>query len=114
MNVQILENGDLKLSLESDDDFGQLKIDSNSYGEFAICDLLEPYSCNGSFAFFDASDGNPCVGLTDAPCIAEQLDWDDEGNAEIIGNFWYYDDYMVKSFIDELLNDGEVTFTLAK
>jgi hypothetical protein len=114
MNIEILENGNLKLSLESDDDIEKLKSDYGKYYNWAIADFLEPYSCNGGYVFFEAGDGNPFVGLTDAPCIAEQLDYLDDGTIEIIGNFWYYDDYMIKSFIEELLEDGKVIFTLAK
>ena len=113
MNVQILENGNLELTFEDNAELetvSNLKTDWIETDENILIDGLEQYSCNGSFVFFDAGVGNPNVGLTSAPCIAEQLDWDDKGNAEIIGNFWYYDNYMTKSFIDELINHGKVTF----
>lgn len=114
MNIEILENGNLKLSLEFDDiEEINYQKSLDSADDCIISVLLEPYSCNGSYAFFDAGDGNPFVGLTDAPCIAEQLDYLDDGAIEIIGNFWYYDNYMIKSFIDELVELGEVIFTLA-
>lgn len=113
MLVKHIITGQLKLELESDDDIEQLKSDYEKYNDWGITDLLEPYSCNGSYAFFDAGNGNPFVGLTDVPCIAEQLDYLDDGQIEVIGKFWYYSDYMVSSFIEELLTHGYVLFDLA-
>lgn len=116
MIVEILENGNLKLLIESDDIeiINDAKLDVNiPYDYDLLSDLLELYSCNGSFAYFNAGDGNPFVGLSDAPCIAEQLDYQDNGDIEIIGNYWYYADYMTNSLISELLDNGHVIFNKA-
>lgn len=113
MNVNILENGNLELTLEDSSEFEWLNENINSSHDDLIYSMFERYSCNGSYTYFDADNANPFVGLTEAPCIAEKLDYDDDGRKKIIGKFWYYPDYMIKSFIDELLEDGFVIFELA-
>ena len=76
-------------------------------------DLFEPYSCNGSYTLFDAGNANPFVGLTDAPCIAESMDMDDEGNYSVVGEFYYYNNYMIESYVEELATKGKTFFRLA-
>lgn len=111
MNISIIENGNLKLELEYEDIDG---FNNDMLGDdVKMSDAIESYSCNGSYEYFDAGDGNPNVGLTSAPCIAEQLIYLDDGTKEIIGKVWYYDNYMIKSFIDELVEHGFVIFILA-
>ena len=117
MNIEILENGNLKLVLESDDlEYFDYETKQGDYNKLQslIYDLFEPYSCNGSYALFDAGDANPFVGLTDAPCIAESMDYLDDGTKEIIGNCWYYSEYMINDFVSKLIENGEVIFTLAR
>ena len=109
MNVQILENGNLKLTLE-DDDRAEIIYIEDCYDIDILSELTKSYWTNGSYEPFDAGVGNPNVGLTSAPCIAEQLVCLDDGTKKIIGRFWYYSDYMIKSFIDELVETGEVIF----
>ena len=113
LNAKILDNGNLELSFATDDARDYF-MDHNSGDEIPLlCEGLESYSRNGSFAPFDAGHGNPFVGLTSAPCIAESLDYLDDGRIEIEGRCWFYGDYMIKSPIDELIEDGKVIFTLA-
>lgn len=76
-------------------------------------DLLEPYSTNGSFTPFDAGIANPCVGLTDAPCIAESMDVLDDGKNVIVGRLWWYPAYEVRDPLEELRDHGYTTFTFA-
>lgn len=75
-----------------------------------LWDGLEGYWSNSSFEPFDAGDGNPFVGFSDAPCIAESMDMDDDGTKSIYGRFWYHSDYMLISFADQLKNRGFVYF----
>lgn len=71
----------------------------------------ESYWTNGSYRPFDAGDANPSVGLTDAPCIAESMDYDDDGQASIVGDFWFFNQYAVECFIERMLEYGYVDFT---
>ena len=69
---------------------------------------------NGSYHPFDAGQGNPFIGLTEAPCIASSLDIDDQGQMSVEGDFWYYGDYMITNPIEQMLDAGFVDFTLAR
>ena len=121
MELQIVElpNGNLEIRPYEDymdaDSMDYLKEKQMRLGDVcALLDATEDYHCNGSYQPFDAGEGNPFVGLTEAPCIAEGMDYDDDGNATINGRFWYYGDYMITSFIDEIIENGKVIFTLAR
>lgn len=116
MIITELENGNLKLELEAEDreDF-DYESNKNNYQalEYNMYDLFEDYSYNGGYTLFDAGDANPFVGLTDAPCIGEAMDSDDDGNRSVIGKLWHYSDYMVSNYIDELYKNGFVIFEFA-
>lgn len=111
LDISVLDNGNLRLSVR-DGMLDDAKEDfSNGY--LKDHEIFEPYSCNGSYELFDAGDANPFVGLTDAPCIAESMDYLEDGTKEIIGRFWYYSDYQLSYWFEELIDNGEVIFTLA-
>ena len=114
LEARIEPNGDLTLlanqatrdhltELEDDTDFSN-----------AMFDLFERWSSNGSYTLFDAAQGNPFVGLTSAPCIAECIDHDDNGEAEIVGRCWWFPNYQVTSYAEELRTKGQTTFALAE
>ena len=108
----ILENGNLQLVA---DDAESLQSEHEARGFWsAFCDGMESYSCNGYFAPFDAADGNPFVGLTGAPCIAESMTIEDDGTQTIEGRFWYYGDYAITCPIERLIAGESVVFTLAR
>ena len=77
-------------------------------------DLFEGYETNGSYTPFNASYGRPFVGLTEAPCVAESMNYDDEGEPIIEGRLWWFPDYMIRDPLQELKNKGRVVFALAK
>lgn len=115
MNIDILPNGNLHLSLEEDDDREEIADKRERHSVDAVLwDLMEPYWANGSFEPFSAEDGNPFVGLSSAPCIAEEMDVDDDGKKTIVGRFWAYTDYMLTDPIQVLLDKGEVVFEEVK
>lgn len=72
--------------------------------------LFEPYYTNGSYEPFDAGDGNPFVGLTSAPCIAESMTTAENGERTVLGKLWWFPDYMVRDPLAELLETGVVYF----
>lgn len=116
MDIQItkLDNGNLRLSVDSEM-AENLRDNLEARGFWsAFCDLLEPFSANGSYEAFDAGDANPFVGLTSAPCIAESMDCADNGDKSINGNFWYFERYMIDCPLETLAETGEVIFNLAK
>jgi len=114
INISKLENGNLRLTVDSEM-ADELRANLEARGFWsAFCDLLEPFSANGSYEPFDAGDANPFVGLTSAPCIAECMDYADDGTKSIDGNFWYFDRYMIDCPLETLADSNEVIFTLAR
>lgn len=111
MNITVLTNGDLKLTA---DNFTRSEIAEAMRRDrcfwYIMADLFEPYFTNGEYDPFDAGDANPFVGLTSAPCIAESLDYHDDGEKEIVGRFWYFPNYMLENPLETLKNTGRVIF----
>lgn len=111
-NILIDDNDNLVISVTEAETLEGIKEHLEEHGsDHTLCAMLEQYSCNGSYTFFDAGDANPFVGLTDAPCIAEAMDIDDDGYNIIRGEFWCYVDYMFKCPVETLLNKGRVVFS---
>lgn len=79
----------------------------------AMADLFEHAACNGSFTVSDAGDGNPFVGLTSAPCVAECMHYADDGTAEIEGRLWFSPNYAVENELETLAETGRFVWTLA-
>lgn len=116
-----LENGKLRLTLDYADEDEKAELEnellelmSRKTDILILIDGTEKYWTNGSYQPFDAGAGDPFVGLTSAPMIAESMTYTDEGNAIIEGKFWYYGDYMIRSFLDDLLENGYADFDLCK
>lgn len=101
--AKVLPNGNLMITADNVDEGNTIDI---------LQEELEHYWTNGSFTPFDPSNGNPYIGLTEAPCIAESMDIDDDGNFSIIGRYWAFMEYMTVDPIEELRNKGKVIFTL--
>ena len=113
MDIQVDLSGNLKLSLEPGEAEEVRERLEQAGEDLTLLELAEPYFTNGGFHPFSGDSGNPYVGLTSAPCIAESLSFDDDGQATIEGRLWWFPDYAVRSFMDELVAKGEVTFPIA-
>ena len=118
-DITVLESGNLEITLDAADDSERQdlieeieELQTRKTDLDILLEGTERYWTNGSYQPFDAAVGNPFVGLTSAPCIAEEMSYDDNGDAEIIGDLWYYNLYQIESFIDELLRYGRFIFTL--
>lgn len=110
--ILIDDNGNLVISVTDAETLEEIKEHLEKHGsDNTLCAMLEQYSCNGSYTFFDAGQGNPFVGLTEAPCIAESMDIDDDGENIIQGEFWCYTEYMLKCPVETLLSEGSVVFS---
>ena len=111
-----LPNGDLLVTADNATRAGIKEALADERNGFwgVLADLFEGYFTNGSYEPFDAGDGNPFVGLTSVPCIAESMSYLDNGDKRIDGDFWYFDNYMLVDPLDELKRKGRVIFTLAR
>ncbi|VTU31979.1 hypothetical protein H4CHR_02917 [Variovorax sp. PBS-H4] len=111
----ILPTGHLEVRLADEEArawFSEMR--STRTSEDLLWEGTEQYWTNGSFEPFDAGQGNPFVGLSSAPCIAESMDVHDDGTNEINGRFWAYLDYQLRDFGDDLLEHGFAIFTLVE
>jgi hypothetical protein len=79
-----------------------------------MADAFESYSCNGGFTAFDAGEANPFVGLTSAPCVAESMSYDDDGQAEIDGRLWAFTSYATHDPLEELATRGRAEYDLVR
>jgi len=113
ITCKILPDGNLKVTAgnEARSDIACGLKEHGYWPTFAS--VFEPYSCNGGFTPFDAGDGNPFVGLTSAPCIAEALDCGDSGEQSVVGRLWYFPDYCLRDPLDELARKGVTVFAPA-
>lgn len=76
------------------------------------CDLLEIYSCNGSYSIIKPED----IGaLTDAPIIASEVSYNDDGEIELPedAKIWWLSDYMVLDEMEILRTGKTVIFDIA-
>lgn len=114
MRTTILPNGNLLL--QADNATRRCIADEMRRGRRGnvLHELLEHEICNGSFTPFDAGDGNPFVGLSSAPCIAEAMITEDNGENVIDGRLWAFTDYMIRDELEELRNKGRVVFDLVE
>ncbi len=110
-----LANGDLELTL-GESDRAELAFEMETgRGFWAIMgELFGGYAANGSFTPFDAGDANPFVGLTSAPCIAETMNYDDDGAQSIVGRYWFNADYMIVNELETLRDEGRFVYSLAR
>jgi len=109
----ILENGDLEITADEEArEYIADHADRNYW--LVMADLFESYACNGSFTHFDAGQANPFVGLTSAPCVAEEMTTHDDGTNEIIGRCWYFNNYAIECDLEKLRDEGRVIYSPAE
>lgn len=73
---------------------------------------FEGYWNNGMYTPFDGGEANPFVGLWSGPCIAEEMDHDDDGKRSVYGRLWAFMDYCITDPVEELKTKGRVIFDL--
>lgn len=113
VDIEILSDGNLLITADEETREELKETLAFSGYWYTLSAMMESYWANGGFEPFDAGDANPFVGLTDAPCIAESLDTDDDGNRSIVGRCWWFPNYMIRHDITELIESGRVVYDLA-
>lgn len=114
LHIELLENGNLSLTVPSTEDRDELQHDINEQRGYwnIMSELFEDYACNGSYTHFDSSQANPFVGMTEAPCIAESMDISDDGDKIIGGKYWYFANYVFEVEAELLAKGETVIYTL--
>lgn len=51
--------------------------------------------------------------LTDSPIFGEEVTYEDDLTQRVEGRVWWFPEYQVINEVEELIQKGEVTFTLA-
>lgn len=113
LQFTVRPNGTLRMSYHQKDREEIVDMANNHDEITVLVTGSEQYWTNGSFRPFDGGDANPMVGLTSAPCVAEHMEYDDEGKATIVGRLWYFASYEVESCVERMLERGFVDFSLA-
>lgn len=111
IECEIMKNGDLKLVANQETREHIAECLETDFGYWnTMASLFEHYAANGHYEHFDAGEADPFVGLTSAPCIAEYMDYPDEGGREIVGRLWWLSDYAIRDDLGELLETGETIY----
>lgn len=102
LEIKVLENGNLELSIPSIDDQTDVLEQLADRNESTVYnDLLEPFFTNGSY--HNISPDQFYVGLTSDPYIlAENVTYEDDGSVLVEGGMWHYNDYMIKSLVEKI------------
>ncbi|MBC8737021.1 hypothetical protein F6X40_09390 [Paraburkholderia sp. UCT31] len=112
MKFDILENKNLRLILEPEDkeEVADLLEKCTHRDHGFLADLLDYAGWSQNSVLYPTC-AEQVGGLTEAPMITDELEMDDDGTVVSIGRLWYFGDYAVISFAEELLEKGETTFT---
>lgn len=115
LELEQLDNGDLKITLTPEGKEEAQNIDLNIYN---FNDLFDDIRANSDLYYID-DVGEFGLGMSSAPAITDGYYYNDEGEFTDDDNddseIFIYNDYMIKDFTKELYNNGYVIFsTLGK
>lgn len=117
LTLKELPNGNLKISITPQGKKEYERIhNTNEYPDMAFYELSEDIRCNSNINFFD--DCSILGNLSEAPAITDGISCPDTGDWEDVeweegDKIWFFDRYMVVSFMEELIENGEVVFQKA-
>lgn len=108
LDLQLLENGNLKISL-TDDGIEEAK--ENGIDEVKFYNFFEDIEGNSDYKYFDILSESG-LGMSEAPCIVDGFYYDDDGGPSIYEDsvIYVYYDYVYKDFTKELLENKYVIF----
>lgn len=113
IDFNVLASGNLEITCEAADkeDLQDLLDRCTHRDHGFLADLLEHTGWSGNGKLYQVQP-EWVAALTDAPILTDDLTYpEDSGMPEVTGTVWWYPDYMVKSFAEELISAGRVTFT---
>ncbi len=110
VNMSSDEHG-VTLSAGDDFDTDELAKDLEEKGEIALTyDFFEDLVSNSGWNHVSPED----IGaLTEAPILGDDVNYDDHGNLEGTGNIYWYPNYQIRSYFEDLIEEGETFFERA-
>lgn len=113
LDFEILENGNLKIILNRE---GKEKVEDDGIDEYKFSDYFEDIQSNSDYMYYDdISDTG--LGMSNSPSILDGYYYDDDDKLKTDYDdsmIWIYNDYMIKDFTKELVEDGFVIFQNTK
>ena len=106
IDLTILENGNLRLSLEKDcrEELEELR---EKFGiSVVLHQALEAYWANGWYI----GTANQLWQMSESPVICEEGYVEDNGSNTLHGKAWYFPNYMIEDEIETILEKGYVDF----
>jgi len=114
ISLDITPNGNLKITLDEDGRAEVLEMrDDDRNDDYIMSELFDDIRGNSELMYFD-DIGAQGFGLTEAPAITDGFYYDDNGDLTDEGHddseVYFFERYMIDSFIDTMLEDGYVIF----
>lgn len=119
MKLVVQDNGDIAIEMAQDDldEVEQSKARASHLDHDVLADLLELSGDWPGGQYIPVRPEQVPGALTDAPMFTDEVSFasgDDDAEYTATGNVWWYPDYMVKNFVDELVESGRTVFTKAR
>lgn len=111
LDLEILENGNLKIILNND---GKDEVIDSGINENNFSDYFEDIQGNTGYRYFN--DASYLGMMTEAPIIINGFDFNDNGDYILLKDsiIWIYNDYAIKDFTKDLVEQGYVIFNNSK
>lgn len=115
MQYAILENGNLRFTLEEADveDVTDILEARGDQDHVLLADLFEHTGWTGNGELYSVLPQDVPGALTDSPIISDDVEFKDDGSVEVRGNVWWFPNYQIRNFCRDLLEDRQVIFTAA-
>jgi len=117
LDIDKNENGNLKITIndEAREKIQEMR-EEDHCDDCIMSDLFDDIRGNSELMYFGDA-GEMGFGLNSAPCITDGYYFDDNGHLTEEGHddaqVYYYEPYMVKSFVDEMIANGHIIFNCA-
>jgi hypothetical protein len=114
MDYNILPNGNLEITCNRNDKPGLRDMLAKTHNDgILLAELLEStgWQPNGRLHQISPED---VAALTDAPMLTDDMTVEDDATVTVHGQVYWYPNYMVTNFMEELLNEGRTIFQRAE
>lgn len=112
LTLEILINGNLKISLTEE---GKEEVEDSGISVYSFSDYFDDIRSNTDYIYFEnMSDAG--ISMSESPCIINGWYYDDNDNINFYNDciVYWYPNYMIRYFTDELVKNGYVIFTTDK